>query len=393
MAYVGTANNKAIRRLLHLAVSDVSDDVRRAAVTAIGFVLCNAHQQVPRIVSLLSESFNPHVRYGAALAVGISCAGTGLPDALNLLFPLTKDRVDYVRQGALIALAMVLIQHNTYQEPRVGELRKIITDTVENKHGDTMTKLGAILAAGILDAGGRNVTIALRSPSGHKKMASIVGMALFLQFWYWYPLTHFISLSFTPTAVIGLNKDLQMPKNFAFVSNAKPSIFAYPPPTEIKKEVKTKKLPTATLSVTAKAKAKAKKKEEEKKAEAGMDVEVDAMDVDSKEAKKEEVEEKPMTEEEKKAAEEKAAAEKLAAEPPSEVLQNPARVTWAQQKVLSFESEQRYVPIKKQLAGIVMLRDSHPEEAEELVSQVTPKSFGPDEEEEASPPEPFEFLR
>lgn len=39
MAYCGTANNKAIRQLLHVAVSDVSDDVRRAAVIALGFVL------------------------------------------------------------------------------------------------------------------------------------------------------------------------------------------------------------------------------------------------------------------------------------------------------------------------------------------------------------------
>ncbi|GAB6018898.1 26S proteasome non-ATPase regulatory subunit 1 [Chamberlinius hualienensis] len=39
MAYCGTGNNKAIRRLLHIAVSDVNDDVRRAAVTALGFLL------------------------------------------------------------------------------------------------------------------------------------------------------------------------------------------------------------------------------------------------------------------------------------------------------------------------------------------------------------------
>ena len=32
MAYRGTANNAAIQKLLHFAVSDVSDDVRRAAV-------------------------------------------------------------------------------------------------------------------------------------------------------------------------------------------------------------------------------------------------------------------------------------------------------------------------------------------------------------------------
>lgn len=50
MAYRATANNSAIRRLLHFAVSDVSDDVRRTAVMALGFVLCSEPEQV-RILS------------------------------------------------------------------------------------------------------------------------------------------------------------------------------------------------------------------------------------------------------------------------------------------------------------------------------------------------------
>jgi len=43
----------AIQKLLHFAVSDVSDDVRRAAVINLGFVLLNVPEQTPRIVSLL----------------------------------------------------------------------------------------------------------------------------------------------------------------------------------------------------------------------------------------------------------------------------------------------------------------------------------------------------
>ncbi|XP_071440375.1 26S proteasome non-ATPase regulatory subunit 1 [Hetaerina americana] len=39
MAFCGTGNNRAIRKLLHVAVSDVNDDVRRAAVTGLGFLL------------------------------------------------------------------------------------------------------------------------------------------------------------------------------------------------------------------------------------------------------------------------------------------------------------------------------------------------------------------
>jgi 26S proteasome regulatory subunit N2 len=78
MAYAGTGSNKAIKRLLHVAVSDVNDEVRRAAVTGLGFILFKTPQHCPRIVQLLSESYNPHVRYGATLALGISCAGTGM---------------------------------------------------------------------------------------------------------------------------------------------------------------------------------------------------------------------------------------------------------------------------------------------------------------------------
>ena len=63
MAYCGTGSNAAIRRLLHVAVSDVNDDVRRAAVMALGFILFKTPEQCPSLVSLLSESYNPHVRY------------------------------------------------------------------------------------------------------------------------------------------------------------------------------------------------------------------------------------------------------------------------------------------------------------------------------------------
>jgi 26S proteasome regulatory subunit N2 len=111
MAFAGTSNNSAVRRLLHVAVSDVNDSVRRAAVTCLGFVLFNQPEQLPNLVALLAESFNPHVRYGACMAVGIGCAGSGMTEAIALLEPMLDDSVDYVRQGAMLAMAMVLQQH------------------------------------------------------------------------------------------------------------------------------------------------------------------------------------------------------------------------------------------------------------------------------------------
>jgi 26S proteasome regulatory subunit N2 len=69
----------------------------------------------------------------------------------------------------------VLIQVNAKKEPKSKDIRKAMMDAIEQKGGDAMMKLGAILGAGIIDAGGRNVTISLLSPSGHKKVAAIVG--------------------------------------------------------------------------------------------------------------------------------------------------------------------------------------------------------------------------
>ena len=56
---------------------------------------------------------------GAAMAVGLSCAGTGMQAAVTLLEPLLTDAVDFVRQGALIATALVLIQQPEAQVPRL----------------------------------------------------------------------------------------------------------------------------------------------------------------------------------------------------------------------------------------------------------------------------------
>ena len=78
LSYVGTSSSSAVRRLLHLAVSDASDDVRRAAVTSgysrrcfrsnsqgLSFVLFRNPGRLCDVVRLLSESFNPNVRYVA----------------------------------------------------------------------------------------------------------------------------------------------------------------------------------------------------------------------------------------------------------------------------------------------------------------------------------------
>lgn len=300
-AYAGTSNNNAIRKLLHFTVSDVSDDVKRAALMNLGFLLFRKPEKIPEIVKQLAESYNPHIRYGAAFAVGIGCAGTGLIEALKLLAPLTNDSVDFVRQGALIALSMVFIQITEAQEPKVATIKKLYTKMIEDKHEELLSRMGAILSQGIINAAGRNATISLTTRDGGLRQNAVVGLVLFLQHWYWYPLLNFISLALTPTALIGVNENLKVPKSFSIVSNAKPSTYKYPDFLKKEEGKGKEKVETAVLSTTAKVKARNVRKnakdggvpetpkEEEKKAG-------DAEMVDEEKKKEEEKAKEPVVE-------------------------------------------------------------------------------------------------
>ncbi|MCJ1375406.1 proteasome regulatory particle base subunit [Loxospora ochrophaea] len=384
LAYCGTGSNKAVRKLLHVAVSDVSDDVRRIAVMSLGFILFRKPNSVPRMVELLSESYNPHVRYGAAMALGISCAGTGLDEAIDLLEPMIKDPTDFVRQGALISLSMIMVQQNEAMNSKVGTIRKTLQKAIGDRHEDAMTKFGSAISLGIIDAGGRNCTISLQTQTGNLNMAGIVGMAVFTQYWYWFPLTHFLSLSFTPTSAIAVDQDLEVP-SFKFHSATRPSLFDYPPEQETKTEDAPEKVKTAVLSTTAQAKRRAQKKEKQQRRES-MDIDQTPTTPKISNAgdKMETDEPAPKTESEKKDDEkqdsDKKDGEGAKAVPPAPEglkkklerekvgydLENMSRVLPGQLKYISFP-DTRYEPVKKPTGGVILVTDTSPSQPKSLM--------------------------
>jgi hypothetical protein len=88
-------------------------------------------------------------RHPGCVCTGDVACGAGLKSAKALVEPMLKDPVDYVRQGACIAMAMVMVQQ---PEDDVTEFRKHLEATIADKHEDSISKMGAIMAAGILDA-------------------------------------------------------------------------------------------------------------------------------------------------------------------------------------------------------------------------------------------------
>ncbi|CAF0756999.1 unnamed protein product [Rotaria sordida] len=366
-------------------------------------------EQFPSVVNLLAESYNPHVRCGAAMALGLACAGTGNREAIAVLEPMLNDAVNYVRQGVLIASALICIQHTEATCPKVKMFREHYMKVISDKHDDIMAKFGAILAHGILDAGGRNVTVSLLTRSGQTDTMSVVGLLVFTQFWYWFPFSLFLSLAFSPTCLVTLNQDLKMP-NVDYISNAPPSVFAYPPALVDKKEEKKEKVETAILSTTAKQKKrdlekKGEKTDEPTAMETNYFIYIQDLDekkttnatttttVDDDTKSKKDIDDKDKATSIEKKDDSTVPSNKKEKEPDSEILHNPTRVVKAQQRLLSLPKGSRYQTIKDIThAGIILVKDTQTNEPETLVELA--KAGGPTKEEdlpEPPPPEPFEY--
>jgi 26S proteasome regulatory subunit N2 len=346
LAYAGTGNTSALKKLIKFSVSDVNDDVRRAALINIGFLHIKNPETLlenMKVLSLLSESYNPHVRYGAALSLGIACAGTSMINAYNIIQPLFTDSNYLVRQGALLATSLIFSQTTTTQEPKLSTFKETLDKVAGDKDEHVLVRFGGILSLGITELGGRNSTLKLVSNSGNNRMGAIIGMALFTQYYYWFPMIHFIHLAVSPTMVLGVDSNLKLVKNFKLLSKAKPSVYGYPKEIKIEEKKDEKKTAAAVLSTHSRVKAKERR--------TGTITSImEPMDVERQSSKIEEpkpTEEKPAEKQEEKPVE----------EPSEEVLENPTRILPKQMSVISVLPNQDYVPLlSKRLIGFTVLR-------------------------------------
>lgn len=379
LAYAGTESAKTIEKLLNITVKDMSDDVRRTAATMIGFLTFKDPNLCLDLIRVLVDSYNPHVRYGVAMALAVSAAGTGNAAVIDVLWEMKEDIVDYVRQGTVMALAMVMVQMTEKDNPKVKEFRQLIERKIEDRNEMRCSKFGYVLAAGLLDAGGRNCTFAMHKQR-HRLDKAVVGVFMFLQYWYWYPYLLMITLAMQPTCIIALNESLDLPE-YTFKSNAPPSTYAVPKSVLQEKKVKSSEAPAVVLSITRKEEELRQRRQHSAAGEpAGASATTGSTAAaagagEGGDKKGAAAAATPAT----AAVEEK--------EPTFEILHNPARVTAHQFSVITHDVDPRYKPLKPKPMGICLVRDTKPEMGPEAL--VTPVVLT--DRDEAPVPEPFAY--
>jgi 26S proteasome regulatory subunit N2 len=201
-----------------------------------------------------------------------------------------------------------------------------------------LSRMGAVISNGILNAAGRNSTISMTTNDGNLRQTAIVGLVLFLQHWYWYPMLNFLTLALTPTALIAVDTNLKVPKSFKLTIKSTPSTYKYPELMKKQANKEAKKVETAVLSTTDKVAARKKKRQ------TGEDIE---MANEETEQKNEETAQKPEEEEKKEP------------EPKEYTVQNPCRMLRQQESKVQYlpDDEQRYHPvIESRYTGFVVLK-------------------------------------
>lgn len=231
--------------------------------------------------------------------------------------------------------------------------KKLINQNSQNIK--SFNRMGAIMATGIVDAGGRNARVQLLTSGGRLRKNTAVGLAMFVQYWYWYPLSYFFGVALSPAALIAVEpKELKVPK-IELSCECRASLFRHPEPVAAPVASTAKRAAAAVLSTTARAAARRQEKE---RAKGINSVAATPMEEEGGE-KKEDGEE---------------GKEKKPEEPAHYSMYNPTRVAPAQARFVRWPKSGRWAPVPAARGGaapalgFVVVKDKTPGEPVEFAS-------------------------
>jgi len=170
---------------------DPDDNVKKTASIGIGFVFMGNFGLIKQIYDIVLKHYNPFVRYGLCFSIAIS--GLGCPensDIMRLLVKLSKDDVDFVRQGAFISIGLIIQKNNTLGKKM--EILKDFRSIIKDGNESFIVKFGVTIAYGIIESD--NCFLIEEMPKGADSKKYIIGLVNFLLYWNWIPNISFFYL-------------------------------------------------------------------------------------------------------------------------------------------------------------------------------------------------------
>merc|ERR1711971_550379 len=129
---LGSKSSGAIEDMVAYAQETQHEKILRGLAVGISLVMYGRLEEADPLIESLTRDKDAILRRSGMYTIAMAYCGTGNKKALGLIEPMKNDPTNYVRQGALIASAMILVQQTEQTCPKVKDFRalyqKVITD-------------------------------------------------------------------------------------------------------------------------------------------------------------------------------------------------------------------------------------------------------------------------
>lgn len=195
LAFVGTGDIFVSKKLLKILTIDPDDNVKKATVIGLGFVFFSKFESIEKIFLQLIEHYNPFVRYGVCFGLFLSSYKIFAIEKIQfLLEKLSKDKIDFVRQGAFIALGLTFF--GSTSSIRRKKTKRILKKAIEENLENNISKFGSYIGSALIEL---SEQINLKKVNNERYTFNLIlGLFLFLNYWTWIPNLFFILLLTKP---------------------------------------------------------------------------------------------------------------------------------------------------------------------------------------------------
>nr|UXY87417.1 26S proteasome regulatory subunit [Cryptomonas sp.] len=192
LAFYGSANHRIVKKILEIVSKDLDNVVKKACIIGLGFLFFSKFSLFKEIITQFVYHHNPFIRYGASIAIAISSFYNNSDKAHELLHVLSNDKIDFVRQGSLIALGLSIQEDQNMS--RKKKLRVFFKKKLAEENDCELTIFGTVIGYSLNEISIKKNSKLRNQQQNKNKSSDIIKLFLFIQHWDWIPCLYFISL-------------------------------------------------------------------------------------------------------------------------------------------------------------------------------------------------------